>query len=48
MARETQDLVDSLDVRIPSARATLSELSGGQRQAVAIARATHWASSRWC
>ncbi len=45
MARETQELVDSLDVRIPSARATLSELSGGQRQAVAIARATHWASS---
>jgi D-xylose transport system ATP-binding protein len=45
MARETQDLVDSLDVRIPSARATIRELSGGQRQAVAICRATHWASS---
>lgn len=45
MARETQELVDSLDVRIPSARATLSELSGGQRQGVAIARATHWASN---
>lgn len=44
MARETQELVDTLDVRIPSARATLSDLSGGQRQGVAICRATHWAS----
>jgi ABC-type sugar transport system ATPase subunit len=44
MARETQELVDALDVRIPSAKATLSDLSGGQRQAVAICRATHWAS----
>ncbi|MGV8913053.1 MAG: ATP-binding cassette domain-containing protein [Rhodoglobus sp.] len=45
MATETQTLVDNLDVRIPSAKATLSDLSGGQRQAVAICRATHWASS---
>jgi ABC-type sugar transport system ATPase subunit len=45
MARETQELVDSLNVRIPSAKATISELSGGQRQGVAICRATHWASS---
>lgn len=44
MARQTQELVDTLDVRIPSARATLSDLSGGQRQGVAICRATHWAS----
>ncbi|WP_104090796.1 ATP-binding cassette domain-containing protein [Cryobacterium sp. N19] len=44
MAQQTQDLVDSLDVRIPSANATLSDLSGGQRQGVAICRATHWAS----
>jgi simple sugar transport system ATP-binding protein len=44
MARQTQELVDALDVRIPSANATLSDLSGGQRQAVAISRATHWAS----
>lgn len=44
MAAETQALVDGLDVRIPSAKATLSDLSGGQRQAVAICRATHWAS----
>ncbi|WP_104525423.1 ATP-binding cassette domain-containing protein [Blastococcus atacamensis] len=44
MARETQTLVDSLDVRIPSARATLRDLSGGQRQGIAICRATHWAN----
>lgn len=44
MARETQELVDGLDVRIPSARATLRDLSGGQRQGIAICRATHWAS----
>ncbi|WP_062077478.1 ATP-binding cassette domain-containing protein [Demequina globuliformis] len=44
MARETQQLVDDLDIRIPSAKAQLSDLSGGQRQGIAIARATHWAS----
>ncbi len=43
MIRETQQLVDELDVRIPSARATIRDLSGGQRQGVAIARATRWA-----
>jgi ABC-type sugar transport system ATPase subunit len=45
MARQTQTLVDSLDVRIPSAKATIRDLSGGQRQGIAICRATHWASS---
>jgi simple sugar transport system ATP-binding protein len=44
MADETQRLIDELDVRIPSARAVISDLSGGQRQGIAIARATHWAS----
>jgi simple sugar transport system ATP-binding protein len=43
MARETQELVDELDVRIPSARTRIRDLSGGQRQGVAISRATHWA-----
>jgi simple sugar transport system ATP-binding protein len=43
MARDTQQLVDELDVRIPSAKATIGDMSGGQRQGVAIARATHWA-----
>jgi simple sugar transport system ATP-binding protein len=44
MINETETLVKELDVRIPSARATIRELSGGQRQGVAIARATHWAA----
>ena len=44
MMDDTQALVDELDVRIPSARATIRDLSGGQRQGIAIARATHWAS----
>ena len=44
MMDDTQTLVDELDVRIPSARATIRDLSGGQRQGIAIARATHWAS----
>ncbi len=43
MISETEELVRALDVRIPSARARIRELSGGQRQGVAIARATHWA-----
>jgi len=45
MAKQTQELVDALEVRIPSAKATLSDLSGGQRQGIAICRATHWASN---
>lgn len=43
MAAEAQRLIDDLDVRIPSAKIAVRHLSGGQRQAVAIARATHWA-----
>ena len=43
MIAETEALVKELDVRIPSSRATIRDLSGGQRQGVAIARATHWA-----
>jgi simple sugar transport system ATP-binding protein len=44
MREKSQNLVDELDVRIPSASSTISTLSGGQRQGIAIARATHWAS----
>jgi ABC-type sugar transport system ATPase subunit len=43
MAARTQAVLDDLDVRIDSARKAVRELSGGQRQALAIARATHWA-----
>jgi simple sugar transport system ATP-binding protein len=43
MSAETQRLLDNLDVRIDSPRKTIRDLSGGQRQAVAIARAVHWA-----
>ena len=43
MIQETEALVKALDVRIPSSLAPIRALSGGQRQAVAIARATHWA-----
>ncbi|MCY4326366.1 MAG: ATP-binding cassette domain-containing protein [Rhodobacteraceae bacterium] len=43
MRAETQKLVEQLDVRIPSARSQVRDLSGGQRQGIAIARATHWA-----
>ncbi|MCC5975293.1 MAG: sugar ABC transporter ATP-binding protein [Rubellimicrobium sp.] len=44
MIAETESLIKELDVRIPSVRATIRDLSGGQRQGVAIARATHWAT----
>jgi ABC-type sugar transport system ATPase subunit len=44
MAAETQTLLDELDVRVDSPRQTIRNLSGGQRQGVAIARAMHWAT----
>ena len=44
MIAETEALLKDLDVRVPSARAAVRDLSGGQRQGVAIARATHWAA----
>jgi len=43
MATTTQRLLDDLDIRIESPRATIRDLSGGQRQGVAIARAVQWA-----
>ncbi|NLE71995.1 MAG: sugar ABC transporter ATP-binding protein [Actinomycetales bacterium] len=39
MEREAQRLLAQLAARVPSVRAPVSELSGGQRQAVAVARA---------
>jgi simple sugar transport system ATP-binding protein len=43
MAAQTQALLDELDVRIDSPHKLTRDLSGGQRQGVAIARAVHWA-----
>ncbi len=43
MAAETQQLLDELDIRIDSPRSTIRDLSGGQRQGVAIGRAVKWA-----
>ena len=43
MANQTQALLDELDIRIDSPRKTIRDLSGGQRQGVAIGRAVHWA-----
>jgi ABC-type sugar transport system ATPase subunit len=45
MIAETDELMRELDVHIPSAKSAIHKLSGGQRQAVAIARATHWATN---
>src|SRR5258708_7610442 len=40
MIRETRELAQAMDVRIPSVTAAIRDLSGGQRQAVATARPT--------
>jgi D-xylose transport system ATP-binding protein len=41
MVRETEMIPAELATNIPSAKTSVSQLSGGQRQAVAIARAVH-------
>ncbi len=43
MISESEKLVRDLNVNLPSVRARIREMSGGQRQGVAIARATHFA-----
>lgn len=40
MEQETRNLIDRLKISLPSVRQKVERLSGGQRQAVAIARAT--------
>ncbi len=42
MRQESEKLLNDLDVHIPSLEAKIDTLSGGQRQAVAIARAVYW------
>ena len=39
MLREARDMLDALEIRIPRLTARVAQLSGGQRQAIAIARA---------
>jgi ABC-type sugar transport system ATPase subunit len=42
MLTESKAVLNSLDVHFPSFTAAIDKLSGGQRQAVAIARALYW------
>jgi ABC-type sugar transport system ATPase subunit len=42
MRQEASKVLDRLDIHIPSLKQRLVNLSGGQRQAVAIARAIYW------
>jgi D-xylose transport system ATP-binding protein len=44
MERRTRDVLESLSVKIPSVRRPVAELSGGQRQSVAVSRAVLWGS----
>jgi ABC-type sugar transport system ATPase subunit len=47
MAAETRTLLDELDVRVESSTQPVRNLSGGQRQGVAIARAM-LSGGGWC
>lgn len=42
MLHEARQVLDQLDIRIPELRSPIRQLSGGQRQAVSIARAVYW------
>jgi ABC-type sugar transport system ATPase subunit len=42
MREQSRRTLDSLQIRFPSMTAPIEKLSGGQRQAVAIARALYW------
>ncbi|TBL70511.1 ATP-binding cassette domain-containing protein [Paenibacillus thalictri] len=42
MFREVEDLFAKLNIRVRDLNANISDLSGGQRQAVAVARAVKW------
>ncbi len=45
MRRETDEALARLDVRVPFVNRKVSKMSGGQRQAVAIARGAYWGRS---
>jgi ABC-type sugar transport system ATPase subunit len=42
MQEQSRQVLDQLDIRIPDLRSPIRQLSGGQRQAVSIARAVYW------
>jgi simple sugar transport system ATP-binding protein len=42
MLRESHKILERLDIQIPDLRRPIRQLSGGQRQAVSIARAVYW------
>jgi ABC-type sugar transport system ATPase subunit len=42
MLAESRRILDQLDIRIPALSRPIRQMSGGQRQAVAIARAVYW------
>lgn len=42
MRREAETALDALEIHFPTLRQPIESLSGGQRQAVAIARAVYW------
>ncbi|MBK8047023.1 MAG: sugar ABC transporter ATP-binding protein [Anaerolineales bacterium] len=42
MLNEAQTVLNRLDIKIPNLRRPIRQMSGGQRQAVAIARAVYW------
>jgi D-xylose transport system ATP-binding protein len=44
MQREARTILDRLNISIPDLAAPVAELSGGQRQAVAVCRAVNWGS----
>lgn len=42
MRQRTKEILDELGIQIPSVRAKVRELSGGQRQCISIGRAVGW------
>jgi len=42
MLAESHQVLERLDIKIPNLRRPIRQMSGGQRQAVAIARAVYW------
>lgn len=42
MYREAREVLDRFHVRVPSVRVRVDQLSGGQRQAIAVSRAVEW------